>query len=346
MDLRPQAHEIIRTWAFYTIVKAWMHEGQVPWHNVAISGWILDPDRKKMSKSKGNVVTPVQLLEQYSVDAVRYWAARARLGTDTTYDEKVFQVGRKLATKIFNASRFVVQQLQRVGAAAGEGGASAPAGALSVERITHPLDRAVVAYLQQAIRQATEAFGRFEYAVALQRSEEAFWAFCDHYVELAKVRSYAEQDTPGRASALATLHHGLGVLLRLLAPFVPYVTEECWSWWMQGEGRLRSIHTAPWPTVDELAGAEAVKASADSFPAAVEVTGAIRAAKSRAQKSLKWPVAALRITAAADRLDALRPVLDDVLRAGAVPESAVELVDGVAPDGAAYATEVTLAEQA
>ena len=110
MDLRPQSHEIIRTWAFYTIVKAHLHEGTIPWRHVAISGWVLDPDRKKMSKSKGNVITPMHLLDQYGADAVRYWSLSARLGTDTAFDEKVLKVGRRLVVKLFNASKFVLQQ--------------------------------------------------------------------------------------------------------------------------------------------------------------------------------------------------------------------------------------------
>ena len=104
-DIRPQAHEIIRTWAFYTIAKAMLHDDSVPWRHVLLSGWVLDPDRKKMSKSKGNVMTPMHLLEQYSADAVRYWAASARLGVDTAFDEKVLKIGKRLTTKLFNAAK-------------------------------------------------------------------------------------------------------------------------------------------------------------------------------------------------------------------------------------------------
>ncbi len=335
MDIRPQAHEIIRTWAFYTIVKAWMHEGEIPWKHAVISGWILDPDRKKMSKSKGNVVTPVKLLERYSVDAVRYWAARARLGTDTTYDEKVFKVGKRLTTKIFNACRFVAMQLGRVGADREHPCA---------EQISHPLDLAVVDYLAGAIVLATEAFESFEYAVALQRAEEAFWAFCDHYVELAKLRSYSDDPGPERDSAIATLHFGMSALLRLLAPILPYVTEECWSWWLARAGREASIHTSPWPQRSEFAAAGAEAGAARAFTAAVAVMTEIRGAKSRARKTLKWPVAKLEVMGSAEKIEALRRVLDDVGRAGWVEAGGMDLMEGAPPEGQDFAVTVTLAD--
>jgi valyl-tRNA synthetase len=162
MDIRPQSHEIIRTWAFYTIVKAWLHDREIPWKHVLISGWILDPDRKKMAKSRGNVVTPDELLDQHSVDAIRYWASRARLGTDTALDPKVFKVGRRLSTKIFNASRFVLMQLDRAGPSAY---------ALSPDEIREPVDVAFVARLRELVRRASDAFEAFDYAGALIAAE-------------------------------------------------------------------------------------------------------------------------------------------------------------------------------
>lgn len=306
MDIRPQSHEIIRTWAFYTIVKAWMHENEIPWKNVVISGWILDPDRKKMSKSKGNALTPEGLLDEHSVDAVRYWAGRARLGTDTAFDDSVFKVGKKLATKVFNASRFVFMQIDRV---VGEGRAP------GIDDVQDALDLALLARLEAVALQATDAFERFDYATALQVSEDAFWDFCDNYLELVKTRSYAEEDGPGRRSAIATLRLAMSVFLRLLAPFLPYVTEEVWSWRLAGPERERSIHTAAWPAVAEFPRNRA--SGAEIFTAASEVLGKIRGAKSEAKKSLKWPVASLRVAASAEDLAALEVVLADVLRAGA-----------------------------
>ena len=334
MDIRPQAHDIIRTWAFYTIVKAWMHENEIPWRHVVLSGWILDPDRKKMSKSKGNVVTPDSLLLEWSSDAVRYWAARARLGTDTAFDAGVFKVGRRLATKVFNASRFVLGQLDRAGEASPDASA-----------ITSPLDLALVARLRSVVEQATRAFEAFDYATALQVAEESFWHFCDDYLELVKQRSYAEDDPEGRPSALASLSFALHTYLRLLAPFLPYVTEEVWSWRFAGEGRLQSVHTAPWPRVGEF---EAVPEFpvAGAYEAAVEVMSKIRGAKTLAQKNLRWPVATLTITGTQEALDSLKPVTDDLLRAGNVQAGGMSLREGTGADGERFVVVATLSDEA
>ncbi len=333
MDVRPQSHEIIRTWAFYTIVKAWMHHDQVPWHHVVISGWILDPDRKKMSKSKGNVVTPENLLDEWTADGVRYWAARARLGTDTAYDPSVFKVGKRLVNKVFNASRFVLMQLEGV-----EGDLP------GFEHITEPLDMALVDRLRMTITQATSAFEAFDYATAMQAAEDDFWKFCDHYLELVKLRSYSEEDTAERRSALAALTWGLKTFLKLLAPFLPYVTEEVWSWaFASKEGRDRSVHTSAWPTVDEVAGVD--RPDYDGvFEAAVELLAAIRGAKTKAQKSLRWPVARLEITGPEVDRKALELILNDVLRAGHVDPEAVSIDNGPSPEGTRFAVTVDLAE--
>jgi valyl-tRNA synthetase len=334
-DLRPQSHEIIRTWAFYTIAKAWLHHAQIPWHHIAISGWILDPERKKMSKSKGNVVTPESLLDEHSADAVRYWAGRARLGVDTALDPKVFQIGKRLATKIFNASRFVLGQLERAGARPSAAEASA---------ISHPLDRAFAARLRGVVARATAAFEELDYASALQASEEAFWDFCDNYVELVKARSYSDADSPGRASATATLELALRTFLRLFAPFLPYVTEEVWSWRFSGPGRARSVHTSPWPDPAEL-GREAPFSGLDAYSAAVEVGQKIRGAKTLAKRSLRWSVTRLLVRGAAPDLEALRGVLDDLLASGAVEPGGVELGQGEAPGDGRFHVEVELAAQ-
>ncbi len=335
MDVRPQSHEIIRTWAFYTIVKAWMHEDEIPWKNVVISGWILDPDRKKMSKSKGNVVTPEHLLDEHSVDGVRYWTARARLGSDTEFDPTVFKVGKRLANKVFNASRFVFMQIDRALESSDMPGPDA---------ITEQLDLALVAKLKTVVKTATDAFERFDYAAALQASEESFWQFCDHYVELVKARSYADDDTPLRRSALATLQLGLHVHLRLLAPFIPFVTEEVWSWRMAGEGRLASIHTSPWPSEVDFAQVQG-SAPVEALTMAVEVTSKIRGAKSDAQKSLRWPVSALALTGSKEAIDAVTLVITDVLAAGNVQDDALTTTLGEAPENERLGVQVTLSEE-
>jgi valyl-tRNA synthetase len=333
MDIRPQAHDIIRTWAFSTIVKAWMHEGEIPWYHVVLSGWILDPDRKKMSKSKGNVVTPDDLLVEWSSDAVRYWAARARLGTDTAYDPGVFKVGKRLATKIFNASRFVLMQLERAG-----GEVPAP------EHIAEPLDLALADRLRSVIEQSTRAFDAFDYATALQVVEDSFWQFCDHYLELVKLRAYAEEDTPERRSALATLGLALSAYLRLLAPFMPYVTEEVWSWSLAENGGPKSVHIAAWPTLDELKTVPRPEVTG-TFAAAVEVMTEIRGAKTLAQKSLRWPVSSLEIVGPEPSRNALAPVIEDILRAGNVVDGGLLLSDGEASEGDRFAITVTLSEE-
>jgi valyl-tRNA synthetase len=315
-----------------------MHEGTVPWRHIMISGWVVDPDRKKMSKSKGNVLTPQHVFREFSADAYRYWAARNKLGIDTIYDPEVVRVGKRLATKLLNASRFVLSQLDRVGAEYAR---------VPVEDIVVELDRAFVADLRSVVARATTAFDELDYSLPLQASEELFWRFCDDFVELVKVRSYDEQDTPERRSAIAALHLGLRVFLRLFAPFLPFVTEEVWSWrFAATDGAAGSIHRAAWPTVAEMSAARD-PAAPESFVTAALVLGRIRGAKTREKKNLRWPVAKLRVWGPGDARRALEAVLPDVLRAGAVAEGALEMSDGeVAEEGELLGVEVALADEA
>jgi valyl-tRNA synthetase len=336
MDMRPQAHEIIRTWTFYTITKAWLHEREIPWKNAVISGWMLDPERNKISKSKGNATSPGDLFDQHSVDAVRYWAGRARLGVDTAFDEQVIKVGKRLATKIVNAGRFVVLQLDRVGATC----ETHPA-----HRITQPLDVDLAAKLAELVARATRAFEAFDYAAALQATEEAFWDFCDNYLEIVKARAYADTASAPRDSALAALQLALHVFLRLFAPVLPYVTEEIWSWRFARAGRERSIHTSPWPAAGDFAGIPLERAGR-SYDAAREISTRIRGAKTSAKKSLRWPVARLDVRGGDAELAALQAVLSDVLGAGSVDASACNLSPGTPDDGALFATTIELAENA
>ena len=333
MDVRPQSHEIIRTWAFYTIVKAWMHEGEIPWRHVVISGWILDPDRKKMSKGKGNVETPEQWLDEFSPDAVRYWASRARLGADTTFDPKVFKIGRRLAMKLFNASRFSFMQLDRIGVSEQ---------LLPIDDISEPLDRDLVAHLRRTVAHATQALEGFDYASALQGTEQFFWEFCDDYLELVKIRSYGEEDTSGRRSAAATLQLALRTFLRLFAPFLPYVTEEIWSWRLAGASAQPSIHISRWPTPDETAAVEP-PAEGAVLECAAEVLRKIRASKTQAKKSLRWPVTRLEIVGPKAAQAALLPVLPDILHAGNATDGATKLSDGPSPEGERFEVRVELA---
>ena len=336
MDIRPQSHEIIRTWAFYTIVKAWIHSNEIPWSHVVISGWILDPDRKKMSKSVGNVITPQHLLDEYSADGVRYWASRARLGADTAFDENVMKVGKRLCTKLFNASRFVISQLERVGA---------DISAMSAEQVTCEADRDLFARLRKMVAQANRAFDKFDYAAALEATEKEFWAFCDDYLELVKRRSYGDEDNADRRSALATLALSLKMFLRLFAPFLPFMTEEIWSWrFAEGEGAKGSVHVAPYPTEAEYATIPESKA-AGCYAAAVEVLVKIRSAKTEGKKSLRWRIADLKVTGSQESLEALKMALEDVVEAGNVDPSGVQLEVGEVPTGELFTVSAALAEE-
>ena len=302
MDLRPQGHDIIRTWLFSTAVRSHLEADTAPWAHCALSGWVLDPDRKKMSKSKGNVITPIDMLARYGSDAVRYWAANGRPGTDTAVDEGQMKVGRKLAIKILNASRFALA----FGAGSGE--------ELTVDEvaITHPLDRAMLAGLAELVDEATRAFEGFDYARALERTEAWFWAFTDDHVELVKSRAY-EGDPAGADSARHALRLAISTLLRLFAPFLPFVTEEVWSWWRPG-----SVHLQAWPNGDDLRGSTAVDgqpANARIAEVAAQAIAEIRKHKTAAKRSLATPVVACTLTDTAERLELLRPALADVAAA-------------------------------
>jgi valyl-tRNA synthetase len=306
MDLRPQGPEIIRTWLFGTIVRAHLEHGTLPWRDAAISGWILDPDRKKMSKSTGNVVTPMALLERYGSDAVRYWATSARLGVDTAVDEGQLRVGRRLATKLLNASRFVL----------GLPGSRTPDTQPPGEPVTEPVDRAMLARLASVVDRVTTAFDRYEHAEVLDRVESFFWWFCDDHLELVKGRAYGA--APGGPSAVAALHEALDVLQRLFAPFLPFAAEETWSWWRDG-----SVHAARWPTAARL---RALAGSDD--PRLTELASwvlvGVRRAKSEAKVSMRAPVQ--RLAVRVDEADAavLRHAAVDLSLASAAAHLAIE----------------------
>lgn len=321
MDIRPQSHEIIRTWAFYTIVKAYLHENEVPWRNVVISGWILDPDRKKMSKSQGNVVTPEPLIDQFGADSVRYWAARARLGVDTAYDETVFKVGSKLVTKLFNASKFAMGRFGDLDQTL-----------LTADRIICETDRAVVAELRPLIQRATQAFDQFDYAQALQLVEEFFFrTFCDNYLELAKPRTYDETLGDARLSACATLKLVHRALVRLLAPFVPYITEEVWSWlYAQDPDMAMSVHRSPWPTLAELESIPTPQHE-KTYDATVAVLEAVRKAKADANVSMAATVERALVRGKAELLAALEPAVGDIQ--GMLKITQLELQEEAGADG-------------
>lgn len=303
-DVRPQAHDIIRTWAFYTIMKAFAHEDTEPWKQAFISGFILDPDRKKMSKSKGNVVTPMDLLVKHSADAVRYWASRAKLGIDTAFEEQIMEQGRKLIMKIFNASKFVFMMVEKSGVS------------LTADyhcHITAPIDKAWAARLQDVVVGANKAFEQNDYAFALELTEKCFWDFCDNYVELIKSRAYS--DNP--VSAVSTLMLTTDVLMRLFAPALSFITEEIWQSrpWGQDNG---SIHTQAFPSESELSSIAGDLAVYDETVALINL---IRKEKAEQKRSVKTPILELVITAPQKDISLLVQSQEDIINAGNVKEN-------------------------
>jgi valyl-tRNA synthetase len=317
MDVRPQAHDIIRTWLFTTILRSHLDYDVLPWRNAAISGWVLDPDRKKMSKSKGNVVTPMHLLDEYGADAVRYWAASGRPGADTAFDPQQMKVGRRLAVKLLNASKFALADLPEEG-----------------ESVTHPLDRAMLSRLAEVVRDATSSFEDYDYTRALERAEDFFWWYCDFYLELVKGRRY-DAAPQAAASVSRALRLSLSTFQRLFAPSLPFVTEEVWSWWQQG-----SVHRASWPDAAELAAAAGAARDGEEMALAVtaDVLREVRKAKSQARRPMRAPVRRVVVRDTAQRLQALELGSDDLVAAGAI-----ERLEPVEDE--TFAVEVELAEE-
>lgn len=227
MDLRPQAHEIIRTWAFYTVLKAHLHQNTLPWKNIMVSGWCLAEDRSKMSKSKGNVLVPEKLLEQYGADVIRYWSANSRLGSDAAYSEDVMKNGKRLVNKLWNAAKFVSIHFDKL---SDEDKKETLANVK--EKITHEFDQWMINKLVELVKETTYELQNYEYANAMHLTEKFFWAiFCDNYLEISKTRCYdAENKNPeGQYSSILTLYHVMQTLLKLFAPFIPHITEELYQ---------------------------------------------------------------------------------------------------------------------
>ncbi|QRV02668.1 valine--tRNA ligase [Arcanobacterium phocisimile] len=308
MDVRPQGQDIIRTWLFSTMVRAHLEFNDVPWKHAAISGWILDPDRKKMSKSKGNVVTPMSLLEKHGSDAVRYWAASARLGTDAAFDEQQMKIGRRLAMKLLNASKFALQM----------GGTGSKID-LDASAVTEPIDRAMLAELVHVVEQATQAFENYDHTRALEISETCFWTFCDDYLELVKDRAYDRDGKYAEAgqeqairSARVALNLAVDTFVRLFAPVLPYAAEEVWSWYRTG-----SVHRAQWPSIVPLA-----QASGDADPATMHIAGqalaALRKVKSENKVSQRTPFLSVTLNVPAHDEAKIAAVRGDLLAAAHV----------------------------
>jgi valyl-tRNA synthetase len=303
--VRPQGHDIIRTWLFSTMVRSHFEHGRAPWRVAALSGWILDPDRKKMSKSKGNVVTPIDLFDKYGSDAVRYWAAGARPGIDTAFSEEQMKVGRKLATKLLNASKFVLSL-----------GDVDPATVPN-----EPLDAAMLRRLGALIDEATVAFEDFDYARALERTESFFWWFCDDYLELVKTRAYATHGDERAASARAALRRALSVLQRLFAPLIPFAAEEVWRWWQEG-----SVHRAAWPTTGDVLTGLTVDGDDTLIDAVCTTLAAVRRAKTEAKVGQRAAVESLTIAGPQSALEAVAAGWDDIADAGSVRSLATNAI--------------------
>jgi valyl-tRNA synthetase len=290
-------------------VRSRFEHGVLPWSDTTINGWVLDPDRKKMSKSKGNVVTPMPLVEEYGPDALRYWACNGRPAVDTAVDYGIMKIGRKLAIKILNASKFTLNIADSVLADSAGVGANP-------DVVTNALDQSLLAVLADLVDDATSAFDAFDYARALERIERFFWSFCDNYVELVKGRAYGGVGESGAVSAAISLRTALSTLLRSFAPIMPFVTEEVWSWFETG-----SVHRAPWPE------ASALRLS-DGDPLVFEVTSevlaAVRKTKSEQKVSLMTPVRQVIVHDTPERLAALRRAESDLCEAGKIAKLSTE----------------------
>jgi valyl-tRNA synthetase len=301
-DLRPQGQDIIRTWLFSTMLRSQLEHGIAPWANAALSGFIVDPDRKKMSKSKGNVVTPSDILEQHGSDAVRYWAASSRLGTDSAFDPQnptQIKIGRRLSIKILNAAKFIL------GFDAGTNDAVSDRAL-----VTQPLDQSMLTNLATVVSEATAALENYDHARALEIVEPYFWAFCDDYLELVKERAYSAGGDEQK-SAVAALRLALSTFLRLFAPVVPFATEEAWSW-----SNDSSVHRSTWPSASDLSD------GVSGDPALLGLVGqaliGLRRAKTDAKVSQKTAVDSATIHGTAEQISALRLAENDLKSVGRV----------------------------
>lgn len=313
--LRPQGQDIIRTWLFSTVLRSFQEEKQLPWSDAALSGWILDPDRKKMSKSKGNVVVPNDLLDEHGSDAVRYWASAARLGTDAAFDVGQMKVGRRLAIKVLNAAKFVL---------------SFELASDKVE-VTEAIDKAMLAALAEVITGATKAFESYDHTKALELTESFFWNFTDDYLELVKERAYGQNTDPAaQASAVSALRIALLDITKLLAPFIPFAAEEAWSWWQEG-----SVHRSNWPVAEGLTGFTGSQ-NAGLLSLASQALIGIRKAKSDEKLSMKAEITSLTIEASEQEIESLKHIESDLKSVGKIDQINYKVSESLTISGVSF----------
>ena len=289
-DLRPQAHEILRTWAFYTMLKAYLHENTLPWKDIMVSGWCLAQDKSKMSKSKGNVLIPEILLEAHGSDVIRYWCASSKLGTDTAYSEDVINNGKRLVNKLWNAAKFASTHFDKI---------SDSDKALSLcevkHKITRDFDKYLVNQVVDLVDYADQELTNYEYATAIDKTEKFFWAlFCDNYLEITKTRAYNEngEDDEGALSTHLTLYHTLKTLLQLFAPIVPHITEELFHI-LYAKDNSESIHMrGSWPNVREAKFTDIDETKSEDL---LEVLELVRKIKAQDNLSIKSPISYIEI---------------------------------------------------
>lgn len=318
-DLRPQAHEIIRTWAFYTILKSHLHEGVIPWKNMMISGWCLSEDKSKMSKSKGNIIDPTKLIETYGSDVVRYWASTSRLGADTAYSEDIIKDGKRLVNKLWNASKFASIHFDKI-SDFGTG--------LLDKRITESSDLWIISKLHILVKEATKNFEAYEYAIATEIVERFFWKdFCDNYLEIVKKRSYNEDGSndAGQISAIITLYWTLNTILRLFAPILPHITEELFS---KIFGSKNSIHSQNhWPMLENI---PINKEELEAGNHMIEAIDLVRKIKAEKNLSIKAPIAKMEINS---KIALPTDMLQDIKDVTATDESLENAGEEVNLDG-------------
>lgn len=321
MNLRPQAHDIIRTWAFYTITKAHLHYDGIPWKQVMVSGHALNPSREKMSKSKGNVAgDPLLALEQYSADELRYWACSSKLGTDVLFSEEVLGEGRRLVTKLWNATKFAASRLENYDPGC------------TPELL--PFDRWILSRFTDTAVRATEGMGKHEFSVCMREAETFFWKLlCDNYLEISKSRLYSTGDEAGKKAAQHALYTVLSGTLRLFAPILVHITEELYQIFFKGIEGFESIHVSSWPDpsfVDENA-----RKYGDM---ALGILEQARRFKSESNLSMAAPLKLLQVTAPAEDLAGLKPFEADLLSV-----TRAESIEWLA--GSALSTTVTPAAE-